>query len=95
MHITSNSIGTMTVALLKPDGPTLTSSTSSGSFDLAMQTLPMTGTYKIKVNPSGWLPQVPTEEFLETELKLVERDPIYRNPSPNNRAQGAPGQKRR
>ena len=54
VRLTSNSMGSVTVALLKPDGTQLTWSTSSGaSFDLSMQTLPTTGTYTILVDPAG------------------------------------------
>ena len=36
----------------KPDGTTLTSSNScAGSFNLAQQTLPTTGTYKVLIDP--------------------------------------------
>jgi hypothetical protein len=52
--VTGNTMGSVTVTLLKPDGSQLTSSTSSsGSFDLATQTLPTTGTYTIGVDPSS------------------------------------------
>jgi len=51
---TSNTMGTVAVTLLKPDGTSLTSSTSAaGSFSLATQTLPVTGTYSVKIDPSG------------------------------------------
>jgi hypothetical protein len=54
VHVTGNTMGSVTVTLLKPDGSQLTSSTSSsGSFDLATQTLPATGTYTIGVDPSS------------------------------------------
>src|SRR5258707_496809 len=52
--LTNNTIGTVTVNLLKPDGSQLTVSTSSAtSFNLASQTLPLTGTYTIDIDPSG------------------------------------------
>jgi hypothetical protein len=52
VHVTNNAIGSMEVKLLKPDGTTLTSGISSaGSFDLATQTLPTTGTYTIAIDP--------------------------------------------
>jgi len=55
VHVASNTIGDTTVALLKPDGTTQTSSSSSASsFDLATQTLPSTGTYTVRVDPSQW-----------------------------------------
>ena len=51
---TNNTMGTVTATLLKPDGTSLTSSTSSASsFTLATQTLPTTGTYSVKIDPSG------------------------------------------
>ncbi|HEX3251331.1 MAG TPA: PPC domain-containing protein, partial [Pyrinomonadaceae bacterium] len=51
---TNNTMGTVTVTLLKPDGTSLTSITSSAtSFGLPTQTLPATGTYSIKIDPSG------------------------------------------
>jgi hypothetical protein len=47
-------MGQVTVKLLRPDGTQLTSSTSSlGSFNLAQQTLPTTGTYTVVVDPAG------------------------------------------
>jgi hypothetical protein len=43
----------VTVTLLKPDGSQLTSNQwFTSSFDLSQQTLPATGTYSIKVDPS-------------------------------------------
>lgn len=54
VRVTSNTIVGVTVKLLKPDGSQLTSSfSSSSSFNLAQQTLPTTGTYKIVIDPSG------------------------------------------
>ena len=54
VRITSNTMGTVTVKLLKPDGTVLTSTTSSSSsFNLATQTLPTNGTYTISIDPSG------------------------------------------
>ena len=54
VHVTSNSMGSVTVKLLKPDGTTLTSTTSSSaSFNLATQTLSVTGTYTISIDPGG------------------------------------------
>lgn len=51
---TNNTMGTVTVTLLKPDGTSLTSTISnSSSFSLPTQTLPTTGTYSIKIDPSG------------------------------------------
>jgi hypothetical protein len=49
----ANSVSTVVVKLLKPDGTVLTSKTSSGStFSLTTQTLPATGTYTVVVDPS-------------------------------------------
>ena len=54
VRVTSNTMGSVTVKLLKPDGSLLTSSTSSlGSFNLTQQTLPATGTYTVLVDPVG------------------------------------------
>jgi hypothetical protein len=51
---TNNGLNIVTVTLLKPDGTSLTSSTSNAaSFTLPTQTLPATGTYSIKIDPSG------------------------------------------
>ncbi|MGH9330608.1 MAG: IPT/TIG domain-containing protein, partial [Vicinamibacterales bacterium] len=55
VRLTSNTFGLVTVKLLKPDGNQLTSSASSaGSFNLAQQTLPTTGTYTVVIDPSIW-----------------------------------------
>jgi hypothetical protein len=54
VRITGNSMGNTGVSLRKPDGSTLTSSSSSStSFNLATQTLPIAGTYTIFINPSS------------------------------------------
>jgi len=54
VRVTSNTMSTVTVKLLKPDGTTLTTTTSSSAtFNLATQTLSVTGTYTISVDPSG------------------------------------------
>jgi YD repeat-containing protein len=54
VHLTSNSMGSVTVKLLNPAGTQLTSTTSSGSsFNLSTQTLPTTGTYTIVVDAGG------------------------------------------
>jgi YD repeat-containing protein len=54
VSITSNTTSCVAITLKKPDGSTLTSTSScAGSFNLAQQTLPTTGTYTIHVNPSG------------------------------------------
>jgi hypothetical protein len=54
VHITNSSInGLPVVRLLKPDGTELTSGSSFwANFDLSQQTLPVTGTYTVSVNPS-------------------------------------------
>lgn len=54
VRMTGNTLGNLTVKLLKPDGTQLTSTTSVlSSFNLATQTLPTTGTYTIVVDPPG------------------------------------------
>lgn len=54
VRVTSNTMSCTTVTLFKPDGTSLTSVFScSGSFNLATQTLPVTGAYSIKVDPNG------------------------------------------
>lgn len=54
VRITNNTMGTVTVKLLKPDGTQLTSSVSnSSSFNLTAQTLPTTGTYKVTIDPNS------------------------------------------
>jgi YD repeat-containing protein len=54
VHVTGNTMGSVTVKLLKPDGSQLTSTTSSAaSFNLATQTLATTGTYTIVIDPGG------------------------------------------
>lgn len=53
VRITGNTMGVINVKLLKPDGTQLTSSTfSASSLNLATQTLPVTGTYTITIDPS-------------------------------------------
>jgi hypothetical protein len=55
VHVTNNSIGSVTVTLRKPDGSSLTqSSSSSSSFNLSTQTLPVSGTYTVSIDPSQW-----------------------------------------
>jgi YD repeat-containing protein len=54
VRVTNNTMGTVTVRLLKPDGTQLTSSVAnSSSFNLSTQTLPTTGTYKVSIDPNG------------------------------------------
>jgi YD repeat-containing protein len=53
VHVTTNTMSTVTVKLLKPDGTTQTSATNSASsFNLSTQTLASTGTYTIVIDPS-------------------------------------------
>jgi hypothetical protein len=52
-HITNNTIGPITVSLLDPNFNILTSSSGSGSFNLATQTLATTGTYTIYIHPTN------------------------------------------
>ena len=55
VRVTSNTMGLVRVTLLKPDGTSLTSSfTSSGNFNLSTQTLPVNGTYTIKIDPDDF-----------------------------------------
>jgi len=52
--VAGNTMGDITVTLLKPDGTQQTSTTSSASsFNLVTQTLPVAGTYILLVDPSG------------------------------------------
>ena len=54
VRVTSNTMSCVRVTLLKPDGTSITNTFScGGSFNLATQTLPVTGTYTITVDPSG------------------------------------------
>ncbi len=55
VQITNNTTGAcVAVVLKKPDGSTLTSTSScAANFNLSQQTLPSTGTYTITINPSG------------------------------------------
>ncbi len=54
VHVTGNTAGTITVRLLRPDGTTITTSLSSATgFNLTTQTLPVSGTYTITVDPGG------------------------------------------
>jgi YD repeat-containing protein len=55
VHVTSNTLGYTTVTLRKPDGTTLTTTaTSASSFNLSTQTLPVTGTFTVFVNPDSY-----------------------------------------
>lgn len=52
VRLTGNTIGTTAVKLLKPDSTQLTSRTSSSAnFNLTQQTLPVSGTYTIVIDP--------------------------------------------
>ena len=52
VRLTGNTIWSVTVKLLKPDGSTLVQgSGSTASFNLATQTLPTTGTYTVVLDP--------------------------------------------
>jgi riboflavin synthase alpha subunit len=54
VRLTGNSMGLVTVSLLRPDSTQLTASTSSASsFNLTTQTLATPGIYTILVDPSG------------------------------------------
>ncbi len=52
VRMTGNTLHPVLITLIKPDGTTLTSaSSSSSSFNLAQKSLPTGGTYRISVNP--------------------------------------------
>jgi YD repeat-containing protein len=52
VRLTGNTMGYVTVRLLKPDGTQLTKSeTTASNFNLATQTLPVTGTYTVVIDP--------------------------------------------
>jgi len=54
VRVSGSTVSCVTVTLLKPDGTSLTSTFSCGStINLATQTLPVTGTYTVTVNPNG------------------------------------------
>jgi YD repeat-containing protein len=54
VKITGNTMGAVTVTLLKPDNSTLAATTSSAAtFNLGSKLLPTTGTYTIKIDPNG------------------------------------------
>jgi len=54
VNVTGNTMGSVTVQLVKPDGTQQTASTSSlSSFNLATQTLAATGTFSILVDPAS------------------------------------------
>ena len=54
VRVTGSTFSCVTVTLLKPDGTSLTSTFTCGSnFNLATQTLAVTGTYTITVDPNS------------------------------------------
>jgi len=54
VRVTGSTISCVTVTLLKPDGTSMTSTFScSSTINLATQTLPVTGTYTVTVNPNS------------------------------------------
>ena len=54
VRVTNSTVSCITLALLKPDGTTLTSTFfCSGTVNLATQTLPVTGTYTITIDPNS------------------------------------------
>jgi YD repeat-containing protein len=54
VRLSANTLSTVTVSMLAPDGSILTLLTiAAGSFTLPTQTLPATGTYSVKLDPFG------------------------------------------
>src|SRR5262249_35820747 len=54
VQLSNNTMGTVTVSLLAPDGSTVTSASSSAtSFNLPAVTLPLNGTYDVLIHPTG------------------------------------------
>ncbi len=54
VRITNNQIGSIVVRLIRPDGTTqISSSTSNATFNLSQQNLTVNGTYKVVVDPIG------------------------------------------
>jgi YD repeat-containing protein len=54
VHVTGNSMGSVTVRLLRPDNTTMTTMTSSlSAFNLTTQTIPITGPYRVTIDPAG------------------------------------------
>jgi hypothetical protein len=54
VHLTNNTINGVGVTLFKPDGSYFTSASSAASsFNLTSVTLATTGTYSVKIDPSG------------------------------------------
>ena len=53
VRVTTSTFGCVRVTLLRPDGTQMTSTfTCGGTFNLAQQTLPVTGTYTVTVDPN-------------------------------------------
>ncbi len=54
VQLSSNTMGSVAVTLFRPNGPSLTSTTSSSaSFSLPQQWLPVSGTYTILIDPAS------------------------------------------
>lgn len=54
VRLSSNGLGSVTVTLVRPDGTTQATTTSSAaSFNMTSQTLGVAGSYTVKINPSG------------------------------------------
>jgi hypothetical protein len=54
VRVTNNTIGKVTVRIIKPWGTPLTYFlTSDGNFELPLQTLPSPGNYTIEIDPWG------------------------------------------
>jgi hypothetical protein len=67
IQFTSNTLGAVNVALLKPDGTTLTSvASSAASFSLPMQMLPTTGVYTLQLTRT-----IPTSGSLTVLVSLL------------------------
>ncbi|MEK6302973.1 MAG: LamG-like jellyroll fold domain-containing protein [Acidobacteriota bacterium] len=54
IHMAGNTVASVTLRLLKPDGTQLGTIWGGGNFNLANQTLPATGTYTIVIDPTNW-----------------------------------------
>ena len=74
VRMTSNTFHPVAITLIKPDGTTLASASSSNaSFNLAQKSLPVTGLYRISVNPvdilwtnGAWTPNTGTVSVAAT-----------------------------
>jgi hypothetical protein len=54
IRLSGNTMGGVTIILRKPDGAMMVSSTSNAStFNVPQQTLPVSGSYSVEVDPSG------------------------------------------